>query len=41
MPEYVRAISQRRLSERPLGAAAQTTLDEVEWWITNFTTDPH
>jgi mRNA interferase MazF len=40
MPEYVRAISQRRLAERPLGAASPETLDEVEWWITNFTTDP-
>jgi mRNA interferase MazF len=41
MPEYVRAISQQRLSERPLGSVTQQTLDDVEWWITNFTTDPH
>jgi hypothetical protein len=38
MPEYVRAISQQRLADRPLGTATQQTLDEVEWW--NFTTDP-
>lgn len=38
MPEYVRAVSQQRLSERPLGSAAPHTLDRVEWWITNFTT---
>jgi mRNA interferase MazF len=40
MPEYLRAISQHRLAERPLGSATQQTLDEIEWWITNFTTDP-
>jgi mRNA interferase MazF len=39
MPEYVRAISQRRLAERPLGSAEHQTLNEVEWWIANFTTD--
>jgi mRNA interferase MazF len=39
MPEYVRAISQQRLEERPLGSASAQTLDQVEWWITNFTTD--
>jgi mRNA interferase MazF len=39
MPEYVRAISQRRLAERPLGSAEHETLHEVEWWIANFTTD--
>jgi mRNA interferase MazF len=39
MPEYVRAISQRRLAERPLGTADQETLDAVEWWVTNLTTD--
>jgi mRNA interferase MazF len=39
MPEYVRAVSQHRLAERPLGSAAQRTLEEVEWWITNFTTE--
>jgi len=41
MPEYVRAVSQERLSERVLGAADQGTLDEVEWWIANFISDPH
>lgn len=41
MPEYVRAVSQQRLAERPLGSATQQTLDEVEWWIMNFTTEPH
>jgi mRNA interferase MazF len=41
MPEYVRAISQQRLAERALGSASQQTLDEVEWWIANFTTEPH
>jgi mRNA interferase MazF len=40
MPEYVRAISQQRLTDRPLGTATQQTLDEVEWWIANFTADP-
>jgi hypothetical protein len=39
MPEYVRAVSQHRLTERPLGSASQQTLDEVEWWVANFTTD--
>jgi mRNA interferase MazF len=39
MPEYVRTVSQQRLSERSLGAATQATLDEVEWWVTNFTTE--
>lgn len=39
MPEYVRAISQQRLSERPIGAAEPEVLDMVEWWIENFTTD--
>jgi mRNA interferase MazF len=38
MPEYVRAVSQQRLTERPLGSASQRTLDVTEWWITNFTT---
>ena len=40
MPEYVRAISQQRLAEHALGSASQQTLDEVEWWIANFTTEP-
>jgi mRNA interferase MazF len=39
MPEYVRAISQQRLAERPLGAASPETLDAIEWWIQNFTTE--
>jgi mRNA interferase MazF len=39
MPEYVRAISQQRLAERPIGAAEPEALDLVEWWIENFTTD--
>lgn len=39
MPEYVRAVSQQRLVERPLGSATRETLDEVEWWLANFTTD--
>jgi mRNA interferase MazF len=39
MPEYIRAISQSRLTERPLGSARQKTVNEVEWWITNFTTE--
>lgn len=39
MPEYVRAISQQRLSGRPLGSAEPETLDRIEWWVTNFTTD--
>jgi mRNA interferase MazF len=41
MPEYVRAVSQQRLTGRALGSASPETLDEVEWWIANFTTDPH
>ena len=41
MPEYVRAVSQQRLAERVLGAANQSTLDEVEWWIAGFTSEPH
>ena len=41
MPEYVRAISQQRLAERALGAADQSTLDEVEWWIATFASEPH
>jgi mRNA interferase MazF len=40
MPEYVRAVSAPRLAERPLGSATQHTLDEVEWWVANFTNDP-
>jgi hypothetical protein len=32
-------VSQHRLAERPLGSAAQLTLEEIEWWITNFTTE--
>lgn len=40
MPEYVRAISQQRLSERVLGSASAETLRQVEWWIANFTTEP-
>jgi mRNA-degrading endonuclease toxin of MazEF toxin-antitoxin module len=39
MPEYVRAIAQRRLGDRPLGTADQETLDAVEWWVTNFTSE--
>ncbi len=39
MPEYVRAISQQRLADRPLGTASQPTLDQVEWWVETFTTD--
>jgi mRNA interferase MazF len=39
MPEYIRAISQHRLAERPLGSATQETLDKVEWWVANFTSD--
>jgi mRNA interferase MazF len=39
MPEYVRAIAQQRLAERPLGAASPETLGEVEWWIKNFTSE--
>jgi mRNA interferase MazF len=37
MPDYVRAIAQQRLGERPLGTADRETLDEVEWWVANFT----
>lgn len=40
MPEYVRAVSQQRISERPLGSAKQQTLEEVERWVAYFTTDP-
>ena len=40
MPEYVRAISQQRLDQRILGVASARTLSEIEWWITNFTSDP-
>jgi mRNA interferase MazF len=40
MPEYVSAISQQRLADRPLGSATEQTLDQVEWWIANFTTEP-
>lgn len=40
MPEYVRAVSQRRLDGRPLGSAARDTLDRIEWWIDNFTSGP-
>ena len=39
MPEYVRAIAQRRLGERPLGTADPETLDAVEWWVTNVTSE--
>jgi mRNA interferase MazF len=39
MPEYVRAISQRRLAERSLGSAEHETLNEIERWVANFTTD--
>jgi mRNA interferase MazF len=39
MPEYVRAISQQRMAERPLGAAPQPTVEQVEWWVEIFTTD--
>jgi mRNA interferase MazF len=39
MPEYLRAISQQRLAERPLGSAGRPTLDEVEWWVETFTTE--
>ena len=39
MPEYVRAVSQQRLAERPIGTAEPEVLDMVEWWIENFTTD--
>jgi len=39
MPEYLRAISQHRLGERPLGSATDETVDQVEWWIRNFTTE--
>lgn len=41
MPEYVRALSQQRLVRPALGSAAQKTLDEVEWWVGSFTTEPH
>lgn len=40
MPEYVRAVSQRRLADRPLGTVPQQTLDKIEWWISTFTTGP-
>ena len=40
MPEYVRALSQQRLAERILGSATLETVDRVEWWVSNFTTDP-
>ena len=39
MPEYVRAIAQQRLGDRPLGTADPETLDTVEWWVTNFTSE--
>ncbi|MFI5907398.1 type II toxin-antitoxin system PemK/MazF family toxin [Dactylosporangium sp. NPDC051541] len=39
MPEYVRAISQQRLTGRPLGAVRAATLDEVERWVTQFTSE--
>jgi mRNA interferase MazF len=39
MPEYVRAIAQQRLADRPVGTAGQKILDEVEWWIQTFTSD--
>jgi len=35
-----RTVTGQRLAEQPIGAAATRTLDEVEWWITNFTTEP-
>lgn len=41
MPEYVRAVSQQRIADRPLGSATPQTLVEVEWWVTNLTTEPH
>jgi mRNA interferase MazF len=40
MPEYVRAIAQRRLGDRSLGTADQETLDTVEWWVNHFTSEP-
>ena len=39
MPEYVRAISQQRLTGRPLGTVRAATLDEVERWVTQFTSE--
>ena len=39
MPEYVRAIPQQRLGERPVGSAEPATVEAVEWWIENFTHD--
>ncbi|MGI5178179.1 type II toxin-antitoxin system PemK/MazF family toxin [Dactylosporangium sp. CA-152071] len=40
MPEYVRAISRQRLTGRALGAARPATLDEVERWVSQFTSEP-
>jgi mRNA interferase MazF len=39
MPEYLRAISRQRLTERPIGSADPATVETVEWWIENFTHD--
>jgi mRNA interferase MazF len=39
MPEYVRAISQQRISGQSLGVALPATLDAVERWVAQFTTE--
>ncbi|MET7423819.1 type II toxin-antitoxin system PemK/MazF family toxin [Dactylosporangium sp. NPDC005555] len=39
MPEYVRAISQQRLTGLMLGAVRPATLDEVEQWVSQFTSE--
>lgn len=39
MPEYVRVLSQRRLTGQVLGVALPATLDEVERWVAQFTTE--
>jgi mRNA interferase MazF len=39
MPEYVRAISRQRLTGQSLGVALPATLDAVERWVSQFTTE--
>lgn len=39
MPEYVRALSQRRHVGQRLGVALPETIDAVEQWVAQFTTE--
>jgi mRNA interferase MazF len=39
MPEYVRAISQQRLTGQSVGVALPATVEAVERWVSQFTTE--